>query len=285
MTTYPRISGLIPDELEDRLAELLDDLPVLGCQLSPAGDGLQALEVFLAPVRGDGASVTTAHRLTAAGARSVQCSMLADQDWLEVYRRQVTPFPVGQRWWIDPHPDRPTRAPSGRLRLAVEPRMAFGSGSHESTQLVLLELERMDLCGRSVLDIGTGSGILALAADRLGARPVIGFDLDPDAIWVARQTAIQQEWPAGPRLFVGTLRAVAPGPFDVVLCNMLPSQFLPFVAEIALRLARDGAALFSGVLESERGAVSDRLAEAGLEVCGRTQLDDWTSLVARLAGG
>ena len=284
MTVYPRVSGLIPHQLEDRLADLLEGLPVLGCQLAPADEEMQALDVFLAPERGDEAAVA-ADRLIAAGVRSVRCSVLADQDWLEAYRRQVTPFPVGRRWWIDPHPDRPTPAHSGRLRLAVEPRMAFGSGSHESTQLVLLELERMNLAGRSVLDVGTGSGILALAADRLGAHPVIAFDLDPDAVWVARQTVTQQEWVARPHFFVGSVLALAPECFDFILCNMVPSQFLPLVPEIAVRLGRGGTALFSGILESEREVVAGRLAEAGLEVCGSTLLDGWTSLVVRLLGG
>ncbi len=284
MTTYPRVSGLIPDELEDRLAELLTDLSVLGCQLTPAGDGLQALDVFLSSERGGEATIT-AQRLTAAGARDVWCGVLADQDWLEAYRRQVRAFPVGRTWWMDPHPDCPTPAPAGRLRLAVEPRMAFGSGSHESTQLVLHELERMDLAGRSVLDVGTGSGVLALAAERLGAIPVIGFDLDPNAVWVARQTATQQEWPARPRFFVGTAQALSLRRFDVILCNMVPAQFLPLVGELALRLEPDGTAVFSGILESERLTLTGRFVEAGLEVCGRTQLDDWTSLMVRRSGG
>jgi ribosomal protein L11 methyltransferase len=218
--------------------------------------------------------------LIAHGAEDVSRELLEAADWLAGFRDSVRPFEVGQRWWIDPHPDRPTAAPSGRLRLVIEPRMAFGTGSHESTQAILMALEDIAVNGRRVLDVGTGSGILALAAECSGADSVVALDIDETAIWVARETAAIQEWSPRVKYVLGPVDCLGGAEFDIVMCNMITSIFLPLAGEIRSRLAPAGISVFSGLLASEVESVSGALAEAGFAIRSHSILGEWASLVA-----
>ena len=160
--TYISIRCVIPADLEEELPELLAPWGVLGTEIGGRSDRGVTVTVYLAGVdAGDADGVC--RLLAEQGAGDVERETLGAADWLSDFREQVRPLKVGRSWWIDPHPDRPTPAPVGRQRLVVEPRMAFGTGTHESTQAILIELEDIEVSGRQVLDVGTGSGILALA--------------------------------------------------------------------------------------------------------------------------
>jgi ribosomal protein L11 methyltransferase len=277
MTDCIELSCELPVEAEELLPEILGQLSVLGAHLGDVVGNVVALRVYLDGDRGVGPARVRA-ALAAAGARRIDLRVVASQDWLAGYRASARAFATGRSWWIDPRPDAPTAAPIGRRRLAIEPRTAFGSGSHESTRLVLAALEALSVRGKAVLDIGTGSGILAIAADRLGARPVVGFDVDRDAIWVARRTAVEQDWLARPLLFAGPIAALGRYGFDVVLCNMISEHFRPLLPEIRRVLAPSGFAVLSGMLETELADVSSVLRGAGFEVRDQRRSGEWLSL-------
>jgi ribosomal protein L11 methyltransferase len=274
---YLNLRCRIPADLEEELPGLIAPWPVLGVEIGEQSRDTVWASIYL---REDEMESADSLLLALAGSGAVDLTVVRQEteDWLEGYRANARPFAVGERWWIDPHPDRPTRAPENRRRLAIEPRTAFGSGSHESTQGVLLALEELEINGRSVLDVGTGSGILALAADSLGARWVVAFDLDPAAIWVALQSARQQDWHPRVRFLLGTVGCVGNSAFDVVLCNMIAANFLPLVGDIRRLLVPGGVAVFSGLLDSEFDSVSEKLASAGLVVGSTQRLGEWLSL-------
>ncbi len=278
--SYPAVVGRLPAEREERLAGLLERSQALGCQVEDLEPGWIRVTVYFPPEKRDTACGLVAE-LEALGAVEVECGVLEELDWLAAYRRRVRPFPVGRTWWIDPHPARPTPAPPGRSRLALEPRSAFGSGSHETTQLLLLALEERDLAGRRVLDVGTGSGVLAIAALRRGAALVAALDVDPEAVAVARQTCALQEPPAPVRLFWGELAAVAPGAFHLVLANMVSGILLPLLAGIREALAPGGRALLSGLLTGERARAVREVVAVGLEPVSERTLGEWLSLEVR----
>ncbi len=283
MTDYPWVRCTVPAVLEDEIGAILDGTGVIGAELQPLDDGSLRVNVYLAP--GCGRPGEAAARLAQAGAFDLHRGELPESDWLEPYRKAVRAFPVGTRWWLDPRPDEPTPAPGDRVRLVVEPRTAFGSGSHESTQLVLIELEGLEIAGRKVLDVGTGNGVLAFAAERLGAAMVVALDIDPEAVWVARETAAVQERPAAPLLIAGTLDAVrAAEDFDLVMCNMVAEHMLPLTAAIAGQLRPGGLAALSGLLEEQRLEVEERLGADGLTVIARSRCGEWAAVVARRNG-
>ena len=192
--------------------------------------------------------------------------------------RPCAPSRWGSTWWVDPHPEEPSPAPEGRERLVLEPRSAFGSGSHESTQLILLALEERHLGGKRVLDVGTGSGVLSIAAVRRGADLAVGFDVDPLAVAVARDTLRVQESPAAVRLFLGEIGAVGEGRFDLVLANIVSGVLLPILPEIRRVLAPGGEAVLAGLLLSERAHAEREAAVAGFEISARGVLGEWLSL-------
>lgn len=277
--TYLTIRCVIPADLEEELPELLAPWSVLGTEIGGRLDCGVTVTVYVPGSDLNGAK-SVCHLLADLGARDIERELLEATDWLAGFRESTRPFEVGGGWWIDPHPDRPTAAPIGRRRLVVEPRTAFGSGSHVSTRAILTELEKIEVNGRRVLDVGTGSGILALAAECLGADTVVGLDIDEAAVWVAFETARQQEWPSRVNFVLGPVECLGGEEFDIVMCNMISSNFLPLVGDLRGRLAPAGIAVFSGLLASEVEVVSGALMEAGFVIPSYRVHGDWASLVA-----
>jgi len=283
VAAYLSLHCVLPESVEDELPQILRGWPVLGTEIGNARSGEISAAVFFAADDRDAADEVRV-LLKECGARETRIDDLAGEDWLTEYRLRARPFPVGNRWWIDPDPSISAPTPAGRRRLVIEPRTAFGSGSHESTQLILVELERLEVDGAGVLDIGTGSGILAIAAAGLGAKRVVALDIDEDAIWVARETADLQERRTRIRLVLGPPDCLGPGVFNIVLCNMIFANMLPILPQLRGFLAPDGVAVLSGLLATERSEITEALRLHRLEVTGERSLGEWMSVVAVASG-
>jgi ribosomal protein L11 methylase PrmA len=148
---------------------------------------------------------------------------VADVDWVERTHEAFPPLLVGEKFFVAA-PWRTEPTPPGRLRLVINPGTQFGTGYHRCTQLCLEEMEKLIRPGDSVLDVGSGSGILSLAARLLGAKRVVACDIDPDA--------------AGPEsFFIGSVDAVRSGTFDVVVANINEDVMGPMRADFE-RVAR-----------------------------------------------
>jgi ribosomal protein L11 methyltransferase len=277
--SYLCIRCVISVEMEEDLPELLAPWPVLGSEIEQSIESAIRITIYLG-----GSDEAAAHDvgrvLARAGATQIETSVLEAADWLAAFRASLQPFEVGDRWWIDPRPDRPTAAPAGRQRLTIEPRTAFGAGTHESTQGVLKILENLEVAHLRVLDVGTGSGILALAAESLGAEWVVGFDVDPTAVWVATECAAQQEWETNVRFVAGTVDCFSRAEFDIVLCNMIASNVVPLAPALRGLLANAGIAVLAGLLASEVESVSLVLRDAGFAVTSRSIDGEWATVTA-----
>lgn len=277
--TYLCVRCAVPAEIEDELPELLSRWSILGAEVEPFSDGAVRIVVYLCDTDEAGANGVS-RVLTDAGATRIETSVLEAADWLAAFRASLQPFEVGDRWWIDPRPDRPTAAPAGRQRLTIEPRTAFGAGTHESTQGILKVLEHLEVAHLRVLDVGTGSGILALAAESLGAGWVVGFDIDPTAVWAATECAAQQDWETDVSFVAGTVDCLSRAEFDIVLCNMIASNFLPLAPALRRLLANAGIVVLAGILAPEVESVSLVLQDAGIAVTSRSIDGEWVTLTA-----
>ncbi|NOZ96033.1 MAG: methyltransferase domain-containing protein [Acidobacteria bacterium] len=265
---------------EESLGDALLDLPTLGCEIVPAETGGSEAKIYLS-MDASWAVAALLERLAACGATAIVEGELEAEDWVRAFRERAVAFPVGATWWIDPRPGTGEPPPPGRRRLAVEPRMAFGSGSHESTRLILMELETLPVAGRRVLDVGTGSGILAVAASLLGGRPVVGLDIDLAAVFEAVQTASEQELPGSIHFLGGTVAALDPGrPFDLVLCNMIWERMRSLLPSLVRLTASGGLAVLSGLLRVQEAAVAEELSGTGFHVISSRGLGEWLGLVA-----
>jgi ribosomal protein L11 methylase PrmA len=178
---------------------------------------------------------------------------------------------------------------AGAPALVVEPGQAFGTGGHASTRLALALLDGLGaeaLRGARVLDVGTGSGVLALAALRLGAERAVAFDLDPVAVREARANAARNGLAGRAQLFAGPITALRAPPFDLALANLLRRELLPIARALADALRPGGRALLAGLLAGEREEVCSALAGVGLSLETSLEQPDptgdvWLGLVMR----
>ncbi|HEX6640336.1 MAG TPA: 50S ribosomal protein L11 methyltransferase [Thermoanaerobaculia bacterium] len=203
-------------------------------------------------------------------------------DWLELYQQSLQPLFIGARFVVVPDPSL-LPEDSDRLTLIVPQEQAFGTGSHETTWLCIELLETLPLAGKRGLDVGAGSGILALAMHRLGAHKVIAFDNDNDAYGALRDNRIRNGVAehAMP-LFIGGTESLRGGTFDIVTMNIIPEVIIPLLGDIAARVADDGRLLLSGILIVKRDDVVNAARTHGLQVVSeRTKGEWWAGVFAR----
>lgn len=215
-----------------------------------------------------------ADRVALAGRfQAVSWSREQQRDWVALSRANWEPLLVGERFFLVPE-WRDDAAPETRFRIVVNPGMAFGTGMHETTQLCLEALETYVRPGWSVLDVGTGSGILAQAAGLLGAGSVWACDIDPDAVEIARGKA-------GPNLFIGSVDAVRTGAAGLIAANISPQTIAGLAPELLRCLHPDGVALVSGFERHEAAAVAGGLERCGGALCDARYKGNWALLVVR----
>jgi ribosomal protein L11 methyltransferase len=200
-------------------------------------------------------------------------SLEDEHDWVKESQDQWEPFAVGERFFLVPE-WRDDVAPSGRIRLTMHPGLACGSGTHPATRLGLIGLEKHLNPADRVLDVGTGSGILAAAATLLGAECVVGCDIEHDATEVARGN-FMKDGVVVP-VFTGSLRSVRSLSIDVVVAN-LNRVTLEYLRDDLRRVLRMGGLLIaSGFRKDEMDGVA-----SDWQIVERMELDDWGGLVCR----
>jgi ribosomal protein L11 methyltransferase len=249
------IAGYLPvdDTLEGRLRDLRDRLDDIPAELMP-----QKAEMAL--------------------------TFVEETDWAEAWKAHFHPLPIGKHFvvkpsWCDYDPQ------PGQVILELDPGMAFGTGAHPTTQLCLVALEEILQGGEIVLDWGTGSGLLAIAALKLGAGYAVAGDVDPNAVRIARENARRNavedraDWVVGERPTCLHLSA------DVTVCNILANIILWLAHDLAAVTRPGGRLIASGIIDTRRDEVVNGLGEAGFRIDRVDTQGEWVAVLATRNGG
>lgn len=206
---------------------------------------------------------------------------LAAEDWAEAWKKGYTVQHIGQRLVVAPSWE-PYTSQTDEIVVRMDPGMAFGTGLHPTTRLCLLALERWVGAGDRVLDVGTGSGILAIASAKLGAKQVIGVDLDRVAVQVARDNVQLNHVADRVEIQNGTLETLdlSPHSVDRIVVNILADVIIGMTPALTAQLHPAGALIASGIIEEYAGGVVEAFESAGLQVVERRQDKDWVALIA-----
>ncbi len=205
-----------------------------------------------------------------------------ERDWSTKWRDFLTPVQVSDRIRItQPWNTQPLQ--EGGVEVVIEPKMAFGSGGHESTRLCLVALEQAGPAGASCLDVGTGSGVLAITAAFLGAGDVTAIDCDPVAVDNARENVALNLGAPGKLhervdVLEGSVGVVEGRQYDLIMANIESQHLYPLLEPLEKLLAADGVALFSGLMIREGEDFRQRLKTLGLRPVDERRLNDWMSL-------
>ena len=302
--SWIELSVVADTEAVEAVSEILGRFAEGGASVEPAFDVVdEGLSARVDPSRpavvrayvtgGDDAAAEAAVRgaeealghLQAFGLRPIgdlRTRIVHDADWAEAWKEHFPVLPVGRRLII-----KPTwrEHPSGADQVVVEldPGMAFGTGLHPTTRLCLVALEtladRRLLEGASVLDVGCGSGILGIAAARLGAARVDGLDTDPIAIDATTSNAERNGLGDRLRARVGTIPS-AEAPYDLVLANLIASLLIELALELREELRPGGHLIASGIFVDREAEVRAALAAAGLDVANAWSETDWVAIEA-----
>lgn len=216
---------------------------------------------------------TAAGNIGLAATPGFTATEVADEDWVRKTQAQFKPIEIGGRLWVGPSWHEP---PGGRVAVRIDPGLAFGTGTHPTTRLMLLFLEREIKGGERVLDYGCGSGILAIAAAKLGAARVDGVDVDPQALATARANARAN----GIELLASLPEALPAAAYDIVVSNILAQPLILLAPLLTARIASGGRIALAGILETqaaEVGAAYSAWLDAGTDAV----LDGWALVSGR----
>lgn len=216
-----------------------------------------------------------------AGPLTVSVESVREEDWAENWKQYYKPFRVGERLVVKPVWEA-FDAGADDLIIEIDPGMAFGNGTHETTFMCLSLLEAFVKPGDQVLDIGTGSGILALAAGMLGAKRVLAVDLDPVAVRVAEENIRRNGMERVVAARAGDLLAGVDMRAELVVANIIADAIILFSGAAKKHVKPGGAFIASGIIKDRERDVLSALGEAGFTIQQTVYRGEWVAIVARV---
>jgi ribosomal protein L11 methyltransferase len=206
-------------------------------------------------------------------------AVVEECDWTGEWKKSYTSFPIGDDFFVIPSWE-DCKCPPNRLPIRIDPGQAFGTGTHETTQLTMEALRRWIEPDHIVLDVGTGSGILAIASRLLGARGIFACDIDPVAVQVAtaniKRNAEDQIW-----TFCGSLGAVKSNSVHLVLANLTADVIVELFSELTRVLQPQGLAILSGILSEQGEELRTVLDRYRFSIFEEITRGEWLALIAR----
>src|SRR5688572_7510399 len=281
------ITLFVPDLLKDAVSGELSELGAAGIWESEETDpgGNTRLAAYFEPAPELDTIRAALHPIferEGLDLPDLKSTTLKDQDWGGQWKRRWTAFALGRRFFVVPSWS-DAECPPDRVPILIDPGQAFGTGTHETTQLTLEAMEIWMEPRKVVLDLGTGSGILAIAAKLLDSRAVHGCDTDPVAIAVAREN-LDRNSAGSVGLICGSIDAVASNGVGFLLCNLTADCVAETLPEIQRATRPQGIAVFSGILTSQSRGLRQIAVPLGLTVLQERTRGEWCVLVMRKNG-
>lgn len=215
------------------------------------------------------------------GRLSIETSVLNEEDWSTAWKKYYHPVRVGRRLVVVPCWE-DYEVKSGEVKLTLDPGMAFGTGTHETTRLCMTLLEDCVNSGSKMLDIGTGSGILAIAALLLGAKSAVGVDIDELAVKIAGENAELNGVLDRLSLHCGDLTEKVSGKFDVICANIVADVIIRLSGDVAQFMDDSSVLLVSGIIEERCSEVCSALTSAGLCITNQITENGWAAVKLKL---
>ena len=263
------------DYIDESLQEKLQDMSSIKLYLEDTDEaGIAKLDALLAKLQKD-------RPLT------VKRTTMADTDWEESWKENYPPQPLGEKLMVLPYWLDQSQA-QGRIPVILDPGLTFGTGAHPSTQMVMEAMEQLLPQGGSCLDLGSGSGILSIAALRLGAARAVGVDIDPKAEDIARQNAAYNGF-GDPRFTALTgnvtedkklMEQLKKEQYDLVLVNIVADVIIALAPTLPAFLSEKSVLILSGILDSRLEDVLAALKKAGLAVSAIREKEEWRCVCA-----
>ncbi len=286
-----QIEDHVPLTEEERKSMYIDIVPDLG-----ADDGKAVISSYVEMER-DVEEMTKAinegldelELFVDLGERLLTFDETDDQDWINNWKAYFKPFRVTDDIVIKPTWETLDEVKEGDIIVDIDPGTAFGTGSHETTKLVIQGMEEYLHEDTELLDIGCGSGILSIIGLKLGAKHAVGTDIDPIAVEVAKENVAVNHIHAGKfDVYEGNIMddevlqgKVGLGVYDVVVANILADVIIPLSAHVSKFMKKDGIFISSGIIDIKKDEVEAALIQNGFEIVKITQMGDWFSFHAK----
>ena len=256
------------DLIEQELLDKPRDTVIIHLYLEPGASQVETLALIAA-------------RMEAAGIPyTVETEGVEQEDWQNGWRKYYHPMEIGKRLAVVPSWQEYN---TDRVKLILDPGLAFGTGGHETTSLCMEALDERVKGGERVLDIGTGSGILAIAALKLGAAVAEGVDIDPVAVRTAGENAALNGVQDKLTVLVGDLSDKASGQYDIITANIVANAILSLAPAVPGLMAEGATFIASGIIDSRKDEVIAGLEKAGLAVVEVKEKRGWECIVCKKA--
>jgi ribosomal protein L11 methyltransferase len=206
---------------------------------------------------------------------------LDERDWSERWKEFFKPLPIGDRVLVFPSWEDVTESPPRDILIQMDPGMAFGTGRHPTTVLCLELLENVLKGDEKVADIGTGSGILAIAAAKLGAKKVVAVDVDARAAAIARENSQRNGVSGRIHVICGELLNAVNGRYNVVVSNISGKAILSMISDLKFYLGVDGRLILSGILEREVSEIENELESSNFVILETRRDEEWVAVLAK----
>ena len=214
------------------------------------------------------------------GTLQLETRSVNDRSWTDVWKKYFKPFHAGNHLVVKPTWEPFTPGPEDRI-IEIDPGMAFGSGTHETTGMCLALLEEVISGGEEVIDVGTGSGILAIGAALLGAGRVLAIDIDPDAVKVAQENVEHNHVEQVVSVQQGNLLDRVTDTCDICVANIISDVIIAFASPLISHIRPGGLFICSGIVSQRSGEVAVALDRAGYEILRKDTRGEWTAYLCR----